>query len=136
MFSGAAGLARSARAAIHLPEPTGADHWFANQRTRALAAELAPLTGRTKTSALTRALAQVRQRGYAVEDLEATVGDAGIGAPIVTRDGTVAGAIAVVGAADRLLARHPRGAHARRHRGCPPPFPATSAPVAVLTDLS
>ena len=81
MFSGAAGLARSARAAIHLPEPTGADHWFTNQRTRALAAELAPLTGRTKTSALTRALAQVRQRGYAVEDQEATVGDAASAPP-------------------------------------------------------
>src|SRR5205823_3140218 len=75
------------------------------QRARALAAELAPLTGRTKTtrSALSRALAQVRQRGYAVEDQEATVGDAGIAAPILARDGVVAGAIGVVGAADRLL---------------------------------
>jgi DNA-binding IclR family transcriptional regulator len=76
------------------------------QRTRALAADLAPLTGKTKTTkvALSRALAQVRQRGYAVEDQEATVGDAGIAAPIVSRDGVVAGAIGVVGAADRLLA--------------------------------
>src|SRR6266702_549532 len=49
------------------------------------------------------ALAQVRQRGYAVEDQEATVGDAGIAAPILARDGVVAGAIGVVGAADRLL---------------------------------
>jgi DNA-binding IclR family transcriptional regulator len=75
------------------------------QRARALAAGLAPLTGRTKTtrSTLTRALAQVRQRGYAVEDQEATVGDAGIAAPILARDGVVAGAIGVVGAADRLL---------------------------------
>src|SRR5205823_11693146 len=73
--------------------------------TRALAAELAPLTGRTKTTrtALNRALARVRQRGYAVEDQEATVGDAAIAAPIVSRDGVVAGAIGVVGAADRLL---------------------------------
>src|SRR6266700_1225965 len=71
------------------------------QRARALA----PLTGRTKTTktALNRALAQVRQRGYAVEDQEATVGDAGIAAPILARDGVVAGAIGVVGAADRLL---------------------------------
>jgi DNA-binding IclR family transcriptional regulator len=78
----------------------------AAQRTRALAGELAPLTGRTKTTrtALNRALAQVRQRGYAVEDQEATVGDAGIAAPIMSRDGVVAGAIGVVGAADRLLA--------------------------------
>ena len=49
------------------------------QRARALAGDLAPLTGRTKTTraALNRALAQVRKRGYAVEDQEATVGDAG-----------------------------------------------------------
>ena len=63
------------------------------------------LTGQARTTraALTRALAQVRQRGYAVEDQEATVGDAGIAAPILARDGVVAGAIGVVGAADRLL---------------------------------
>jgi DNA-binding IclR family transcriptional regulator len=75
-------------------------------RARALAGDLAPLTGRTKTtrSALSRALAQVRQRGYAVEDQEATVGDAGIAAPILARDAVVAGSIGVVGAADRLLA--------------------------------
>src|ERR1700757_1905686 len=89
-------------------------------RARALAGELAPLTGRTKTtrSALSRTLAQVRQRGYAVEDQEATVGDAAIAGAIVSRDGGgapampaplgsggggVAGAIGVVGAADRLL---------------------------------
>src|SRR6266571_8602548 len=67
--------------------------------------ELAPLTGRTKTtrSALSRALAQVRQRGYAVEDQEATVGDAGVAAPILNREGTVAGSIGVVGPAERLL---------------------------------
>src|ERR1700719_26575 len=75
------------------------------QRGRALAAELAPLTGRTKTTktALNRALGQIRQSGYAVEDQEATVGDAGIAAPIMSRDGVVAGAIGVVGGADRLL---------------------------------
>ncbi len=76
------------------------------QRARALAADLAPLTGRTKTTraALSRALAKVRQRGYAIEDQEATVGDAGIAAPITSRGGVVVGAIAVVGAAGRLLA--------------------------------
>jgi DNA-binding IclR family transcriptional regulator len=75
-------------------------------RTRALAGDLAPLTGRTKTSrvALGRALSLVRKQGYAVEDQEATVGDAGVAAPILGRDGVVAGAIGVVGAADRLLA--------------------------------
>jgi DNA-binding IclR family transcriptional regulator len=78
----------------------------AAQRSRALAGDLAPLTGKTKTTraALNRALAQVRQRGYAIEDQEATVGDAGIAAPILARDDVVAGAIGVVGSADRLLA--------------------------------
>jgi DNA-binding IclR family transcriptional regulator len=46
----------------------------------------------------------VRAAGYAVENEEATVGDAGIAAPILGRDDVVAGAIGVVGAADRLLA--------------------------------
>ena len=80
----------------HLPE---------SERTRALAGNLAPLTGQTKTTraALGRVLALVRRQGYAVEDQEATVGDAGIAAPILGRDGMVAGAIGVVGAADRLL---------------------------------
>jgi DNA-binding IclR family transcriptional regulator len=75
-------------------------------RAAALAADLAPLTGRTKTTrvALSRVLNQVRRQGYAVEDQEATVGDAGIAAPIFGRDTVVAGAIGVVGAADRLLA--------------------------------
>src|SRR5580700_6892886 len=41
--------------------------------------------------------------GHAVVDQEATVGDAGIAAPIMSRDGVVAGAMGVVGAADRLL---------------------------------
>jgi len=71
-----------------------------------MAGDRVPLTGRTKTArpALTRALPQVRKQGYAIEDQEATVGDAGIAAPVLGRDGTVAGAIGVVGAADRLLA--------------------------------
>src|SRR5579863_10503330 len=71
---------------------------------RVMAADLAPLTGRTKTTraALSRALAQVRKNGYAVEDQEATVGDAG-----------VAGAIGVVGPAERLLAAGTRDDLAR-----------------------
>ena len=74
-------------------------------RHRALAGELAALTGRTKTrrAALGRALAQVRRQGYAIEDQEATVGDAGVAAPIVSREGQVAGSIGVVGPAERLL---------------------------------
>jgi len=82
---------------------------------RLLAADLAPLTGRTKTTkaALSRALAQVRKQGYAVEDQEATVGDAGIAAPIVNREGSVAGAIGVVGPAERLTAMPAREELAR-----------------------
>jgi DNA-binding IclR family transcriptional regulator len=78
----------------------------APQRAAAFAADLMPLTGRTKTTrqALTRVLAQVRAAGYAIENEEATVGDAGIAAPILGRDDVVAGAIGVVGPADRLLA--------------------------------
>jgi DNA-binding IclR family transcriptional regulator len=78
----------------------------AAQRAQALACGLLPLTGRTKTTraALTRALAQVRGVGYAVENEEATVGDAGIAAPILGRDDLVAGAVGVVGSVERLLA--------------------------------
>ena len=86
----------------HLPD---------SQRAAVMTGDLAALTGRTKTSrsALSRALAQVRKQGYAVEDQEATVGDAGIAAPILGRDGAVAGATGVVGAAERLLAPATRG---------------------------
>jgi DNA-binding IclR family transcriptional regulator len=81
-------------------------HLPAQQFAQILAAERAPLTGRTRTTraALGQALAQVRRRGYALENSEATVGDAGIAAPIVSREGTVAGAIGLVGPAERLLA--------------------------------
>jgi DNA-binding IclR family transcriptional regulator len=81
-------------------------HLPAQELARVMSAERAPLTGRTKTTraALGQALAQVRRRGYAVENQEATVGDAGMAAPIVSREGTVAGAIGLVGPAERLLA--------------------------------
>ena len=78
---------------------------------RTLAAERTPLTGQTKTArtALVQALARVRRRGYAIEDQEATVGDAGIAAPVISRDGIVAGSIGLVGQAERLLSRGVRG---------------------------
>ena len=77
----------------------------AAEAARVLAEERTPLTGHTKTTraALGQALAQVRRRGYAIENQEATVGDAGIAAPIVGRDGTVAGSIGLVGPAERIL---------------------------------
>ena len=97
-----------ARRSRGTPARWGTRSWrtCAAAQRRALAGDLVPLTGQTKTSraALSRALTQVRRRGYAVEDQEATVGDAGIAAPIFARDGVVAGSIGVVGAADRLLA--------------------------------
>jgi DNA-binding IclR family transcriptional regulator len=87
----------------------------ATASARVMAADLMPLTGRTKTTraALSRALGQVRKNGYAVEDQEATVGDAGVAAPIMNRHGTVAGAIGVVGPAERMLAPGTRDELAR-----------------------
>jgi len=85
-------------------------HLRAEDLAHVMAAERGPLTGRTRTTraALGQALAQVRRRGYALEDQEATVGDAGIAAPIMSREGTVAGAIGLVGPAERLLAQTAR----------------------------
>ncbi len=85
-------------------------HLPAAASARLLAGDLAPLTGRTKTTrvALSRVLAQVRKQGYAIEDQEATVGDAGVAAPIINRAGAVVGAIGVVGPAERLLDPKPR----------------------------
>jgi DNA-binding IclR family transcriptional regulator len=78
----------------------------AEDAAQVMTGPLVSLTGRTKRTraALGQALAQVRRRGYAVEDQEATVGDAGLAAPIVSREGAVAGAIGLVGPAERLLA--------------------------------
>ena len=86
-------------------------HLPAQEFAHVIAAERAPLTGRTRTTraALGQALAQVRRRGYALENQEATVGDAGIAAPIVSREGTVSGAIGLVGPVERLLATRARG---------------------------
>jgi DNA-binding IclR family transcriptional regulator len=73
---------------------------------RLMAGRLGPLTGHTHTTkgALSRVLAKVRATGYAVENQEANVGDGGIAAAIVDRNGVPAGAVGVVGPADRLLA--------------------------------
>jgi DNA-binding IclR family transcriptional regulator len=65
------------------------------------------LTGRTRTEAavLRTALATVRDKGVAVENQEANVGDAGIASAIVDHAGRVVGALGVVGPAERLLSR-------------------------------
>ena len=63
------------------------------------------LTGRTVTDpeALRQRLAAARERGYAVEDQEATLGDAGLAAPVFDWSGRVVGALGIVGPAERLL---------------------------------
>jgi DNA-binding IclR family transcriptional regulator len=73
---------------------------------RLLGGDLAVLTGASITSPerLAEQLADVRQRGYALEEQEAALGDAGIAAPVFDRSGQVAGAIGVVGPVERLLA--------------------------------
>jgi len=63
------------------------------------------LTGLTVTDpqALRQMLALTRQRGYAVEAHAATLGDAGIAAPLFDASGRITGAIGIVGPAERLL---------------------------------
>jgi DNA-binding IclR family transcriptional regulator len=74
-------------------------------QTALLSAPARRLTGRTVTepAALKEALEKVRQRGYATEDQEATVGDAGLAAPVFDWSARVVGALGIVGPAERLL---------------------------------
>ncbi|HCT81114.1 MAG TPA: IclR family transcriptional regulator [Micromonosporaceae bacterium] len=76
-----------------------------------LAAPLRRLTGKTVVdpNALRQELAEVRARGYAVENEEATLGDAGIAAPVFDWSGRVVGALGIVGPVDRLLAEGRQG---------------------------
>ncbi|MEU0880482.1 IclR family transcriptional regulator [Lentzea sp. NPDC005914] len=69
-----------------------------------LAGPLPPLTGRSLSdpAVLNEQLERVRSAGYAVEDQESTLGDAGIAGPVFDRSG-LAGAIGVVGPVERLL---------------------------------
>jgi len=71
----------------------------------------ARLTGRTVTEpeALRQNLAATRERGHAIEDQEATVGDAGIAAAVFDWSGRAVGALGIVGPADRLLAAGRQG---------------------------
>jgi DNA-binding IclR family transcriptional regulator len=71
-----------------------------------LAADLAVLTGSTVTDPglLAEQLKAVRSTGYAIEDQESALGDAGIAAPVFDRSGQVVGAVGVVGPVERLLA--------------------------------
>ncbi len=76
-----------------------------------LAGAFQPLTGRTVTDpeALRDALAAARQHGYAVENQEATLGDAGLAAPVFDWSGRAVGALGVVGPVDRLLVDEHQG---------------------------
>jgi len=78
-------------------------------RKALLAGPLPRLTGRTVTDpeALHQTLVAVRERGYAVEDQEATLGDAGLAAPVYDWSGRTVGALGLVGPVDRLLGAGP-----------------------------
>jgi DNA-binding IclR family transcriptional regulator len=66
--------------------------------------EREPFTRRTLTAPrdLARALAEVRDLGWAAEVEEMTVGEAGIAAPIRGQGGLVVGALGVTGAVERI----------------------------------
>ncbi|HEY0538223.1 MAG TPA: IclR family transcriptional regulator [Actinoallomurus sp.] len=66
--------------------------------------ELEPFTRRTKTVPrdLAKALAEVRDMGWAAEMEEMTVGEAGVAAPIRGQGGLVVGAMGVSGAVERI----------------------------------
>ena len=74
-------------------------------RTELLNAELVPLTGHSivDPSVLAAQLDEVTKVGYALENQESALGDAGVAAPVFDRSGLV-GAIGVVGPVERLLA--------------------------------
>ena len=70
-----------------------------------LAAPAQRLTGKTLTDPelLRQSLAMTRERGYAVEDQEATLGDAGLAAPVFDWSGRPVGALGLIGPVERLL---------------------------------
>src|SRR5215204_3255446 len=69
---------------------------------------LEPYTRRTVCSGteLARALTEIRERGWAGEVEELSVGVAGVAAPIRGHGGLVVGAIGITGAVDRVCDRH------------------------------
>ena len=76
-----------------------------NSQESLLAVPAARLTGLTVTNAgdLRLMLDLTRQRGYAIEAHTATIGEAGVAAPVYDRGGRVMAAVGIVGAAERLL---------------------------------
>lgn len=83
------------------------------QRKALLAAELPALTGWSITDpqAVAEQLDAVVKSGYALEDQESALGDAGIAAPVFDRSGGVAGAIGIVGPIERLFEDSTRQEH-------------------------
>ncbi|MFD3533325.1 IclR family transcriptional regulator [Streptomyces sp. NPDC058661] len=79
-----------------------------------LEGELATLTGQSVVDpgVLAGQLEEIRRLGYAQEDQESALGEAGIASPVFERHGHVAGAIGVVGAVERLLTEECRQQHA------------------------
>lgn len=88
-------------------------HLPADEQSALLAEPLLMLTGGTLTDPVVLAdqLATVRSSGYALEDGEAAIGDAGIAAPVFDQDGVV-GAIGLVGPVERMLTETARPEHA------------------------
>ncbi|MFJ9906534.1 IclR family transcriptional regulator [Streptomyces sp. NPDC101152] len=80
------------------------------ERERLLAEEPAVLTGASITDPqeLAGQLKEVLRTGYAVEDQESAIGDAGVASPVFDRSGEVVGALGIVGPVERLLAEDAR----------------------------
>jgi DNA-binding IclR family transcriptional regulator len=87
-----------------------AAHLEGQARAELMREALPKLTGRTVTAvkALEAQLRRVERGGFAVEDQEAILGEAGIAAPVFDQRG-VAGAIGITGPNDRLVPEGPDG---------------------------
>ncbi len=66
----------------------------------------------TEPEELAAQLKEVLRTGYAVEDQESAIGDAGIASPVFDRSGAVVGALGIVGPVERVLAASARQEHA------------------------
>jgi DNA-binding IclR family transcriptional regulator len=88
-----------------------AAHLDARHRRQLLAQPLPKLTGRTVISATTleRELTRIEKAGFATDDQEAIVGEAGIAAPVFDHRGLV-GAIGITGPVERLIDNGPNPA--------------------------
>jgi DNA-binding IclR family transcriptional regulator len=85
-----------------------AAHLDGSHRQQLLAQPLPKLTGRTlvSSSALEREFTRIERAGFATDDQEAIVGEAGIAAPVFDHRGVV-GAIGISGPVERLIDKEP-----------------------------